>query len=71
LVRREAPDLGPERARQVAAIVQVLMTANTWQALRDHWDLDGAEAAEAVAAALTLLFDGATNPSHRAQGGRA
>jgi AcrR family transcriptional regulator len=59
LVRGEAPALDPERTRRVAMIVQLLMTASTWQAVRDAWDVDGAEAAEAAALAIALLLDGA------------
>jgi AcrR family transcriptional regulator len=63
LVRREVPTLDPTSRTRIAAVVQVLMSAGTWQALRDHWDLDGAEAAEAVALAIDVLLDGASAPS--------
>ena len=36
----------------------MLTSAATWQTLRDYWDMDGDEAAETVAGALTMLFAG-------------
>ncbi|HEY8943962.1 MAG TPA: helix-turn-helix domain-containing protein [Polyangiaceae bacterium] len=64
LVRQEAPKLSRTDARRIAAVVQMLLTAVTWQALRDYWDMDGDEAAEAVTLALTLLLRGAnTRPN--------
>jgi AcrR family transcriptional regulator len=57
VVGHEAPGLDPTRSRRVAAIVQLLTAASTWQTLRDYWDMDGAEAAET--AALELVLDGA------------
>ena len=52
------PDLDADTTRRVAAVVQVLGTAAVWQALRDFWDMDGAEAAAAVETAIdTLLTD--------------
>jgi AcrR family transcriptional regulator len=59
VVEREAPGLDETSARRVAAIVQVLTSAATWQTLRDYWDMDGTEAGEAAALAVELLFDGA------------
>ncbi len=56
LVRAEHPDLDPTTAGRLAAVVQLLGSATAWQALHDHWDLDGAEAAEACALALDLLL---------------
>jgi AcrR family transcriptional regulator len=50
------PDLDPDTARQVAAVVQVLGTAAVWQALRDFWALDGAAAADAVTTAIEILL---------------
>lgn len=64
LVRHEAPKLSDTNTRRVAAVVQMFMTATTWQTLSDYWDIDGDEAAETVALALTLLLRGAnTQPS--------
>ena len=59
LVRREAPELDSKRRRQLAAVLQLLSQAATWQALREYWDMDGAEAAEASARAIELLLAGA------------
>jgi AcrR family transcriptional regulator len=59
LVRTEAPSLDAVTTRRIAAVVQVLGSAASWQALREHWDFDGAEAAEAAVLAVRLLMDGA------------
>jgi AcrR family transcriptional regulator len=59
LVRAEVPGLGRAEQRRLAAAVQVLTTASTWQALRDHWEMDGAEAGETAANAIALLIEGA------------
>src|SRR5690242_1842201 len=49
LVRREAPGLDGVATRRVAAVVQLLTAAATWQTLRDYWGMEGTEAAEAAA----------------------
>ena len=54
------PDLDPDPARHVAAVVQVLGTAAVWQALRDFWDMDGDEAAAAVTTVIDILLSGPT-----------
>ena len=59
LVAVEAPGLPRRRARQVAAVVQLLSSATAWQSLRDYWEMDGAEAAEAAALAIELVLAGA------------
>lgn len=59
LVRSQAPSLDDTSTRRVAAVLQILGSAATWQALREHWDLDGAEAAEAAVLAIELLLDSA------------
>lgn len=64
LVQHEAAGLAPAEARRVAAVMQLLTAASTWQALRDYWGMDGAEAAEAAVLASELLLAGA-----RARGG--
>jgi AcrR family transcriptional regulator len=51
-----APALDPTTQRHVAAVVQVLGTAAVWQALRDFWDMDGAEAGAAVGTVIDLLL---------------
>lgn len=61
LVAAEAPDLDDAAARRVAAVVQVLTSAAAWQALHEHWDMDGTQAAEAAVLAVRLLLDGARN----------
>jgi AcrR family transcriptional regulator len=59
LVRCEAPHLGANDARCLAAIVQLLSQAATWHALREYWDMDGAEAGEAAVLAIDLLLESA------------
>jgi AcrR family transcriptional regulator len=59
LVEREAVGLDATSARRVAAVLQLLTSASTWQALRDHWDMDGAEAAEASVLAAELMLEAA------------
>jgi AcrR family transcriptional regulator len=58
LVEVEAPGLAAADARRLAAILQLLGQAATWQSLRDYWDMDGAEAAEASVLAIQLLLEG-------------
>jgi AcrR family transcriptional regulator len=58
-VRHEAPGLDRASTRRVAATVQLLTTAATWQTLRDYWDMDGNEAAETAALAIELILEGA------------
>jgi AcrR family transcriptional regulator len=58
-VANEAPGLDPTSTRRVAAALQLLTTAATWNTLRDYWDMDGAEAAETAALAIELLLAGA------------
>ena len=55
-------------ARRLAALLQLLTTASTWQTLRDYWDMDGSEAAEAAALAVELLLEGARARKARAKG---
>ncbi len=59
LVRREAPHLTRTNAKRVAATVQLLTAATTWQALHDYWEMDGREAGETAALAIELLLEGA------------
>jgi AcrR family transcriptional regulator len=59
VVRREAPLLDRATTRRVAAIVQLLTAAATWQTLRDYWDMDGEEAGETAALAIELVIAGA------------
>jgi AcrR family transcriptional regulator len=64
-IRHEAPGLDRTSTRRVAATVQLLTTAATWQTLRDYWDMDGNEAAETVALAIELILEGARARSAR------
>jgi AcrR family transcriptional regulator len=59
VVASEAPGLDEARTRRVAAIVQLLTSAAGWQSLREYWDMDGAEAAEAAALGIELVLAGA------------
>jgi AcrR family transcriptional regulator len=59
LVQHEAAGLDPVEARRVAAVMQLLTAASTWQALRDYWGMDGAEAAETAVLASELMLAGA------------
>jgi AcrR family transcriptional regulator len=59
VVRREAPSLDRVTTRRVAAIVQLLTAAATWQTLRDYWDMDGEEAGKTAALAIELVIAGA------------
>jgi AcrR family transcriptional regulator len=59
VVDAEAPGLGLDERRRVAAVVQLLTAAATWQTLRDYWGMDGGEAGETAALALELVLDGA------------
>ena len=56
LVRHHVADTDPTTARRLAAVVQLLTSAAAWQTMRDYWELDGAEAAEASAIAIDLLL---------------
>jgi AcrR family transcriptional regulator len=59
VVDREAPGLDSTDRRRIAAVVQLLTAAASWQTLRDYWGMDGAEAGEAAALAVELVLDGA------------
>ena len=67
LVQREIAGLDRTSARRIAAVFQLLTAAATWQALRDHWDMDGAEAAETSVLAAELLLEGARARTLRAR----
>jgi AcrR family transcriptional regulator len=64
VVRHEAPQLDRVATRRVAAALQVLTTAATWQTLRDYWDMNGQEAGETAALAVELLLAGARTRSN-------
>jgi AcrR family transcriptional regulator len=59
LVRHDLAGVDSTTARRLAAVVQLLTSAAAWQTMRDYWDFDGAEAAEASALAIVLLLSGA------------
>jgi AcrR family transcriptional regulator len=67
LVRNEAPDLDPVTRDRVAAAVQVLTVASTWQSLHEYWDFDGEAAAETSTLAIQLLLEAARARSHDAR----
>jgi len=58
-VASEAPGLDTTDTRRVAAALQLLTAAATWQTLHDYWDMDGEEAGETAALAIELLLAGA------------
>jgi AcrR family transcriptional regulator len=64
LVSNEAPALEPATRDRVAAAVQVLTVAATWQSLHEYWDHDGEEAAEVSALAIELILEAARARSH-------
>lgn len=59
LVRAEVAGLDAASTTRIAAVLQLLGQAATWQVLRDYWEMDGAEAAEASALAIELILLGA------------
>lgn len=56
LVHHHVPTADATTAHRLAAIVQLLTSAAAWQTMRDYWEFDGAEAAEASAMAIDLLL---------------
>jgi AcrR family transcriptional regulator len=65
LVRHEVPKLGRTSTKRVAATVQLLTAASTWQTLRDYWEMNGDEAAETAALAIELILEGARTRSNQ------
>lgn len=61
VVRHDAPGLDATTTCRLAAVIQLLTSAAAWQALRDYWDLDGADAAAASALAIELLLAAASD----------
>jgi len=43
--------------RRLCAVVQLLYSASAWQSMRDYWGLEGDEAGQACAWALTTLIE--------------
>jgi AcrR family transcriptional regulator len=64
------PGLDRRTRRRVAAATHVLYSAGAWELLRDHWDMDGAEAAETMGLALTALYEGVRRRAARAASSR-
>ena len=58
-VRMSASGLDATDEKRVAAALQLLTSAATWQTLHDYWDMDGEEAGETAALAIELLLAGA------------
>ena len=56
VVANARPDLDDDAVRSIAAVVQVLGSAAVWRALRDFWNFDGAQAANAVTTAIDALL---------------
>jgi AcrR family transcriptional regulator len=56
-MRDVTADLDPAARRRALAVVYLLVSAPAWQAMRDQWDLDGAEAGRAAAWAVRVLTD--------------
>jgi AcrR family transcriptional regulator len=50
-------DLMPEERLRVFGVIYLLISAPAWQAMRDQWGLEGAEAGEAAAWAIRVLVD--------------
>ena len=53
------PGLDAADEQRVAATLQLLTSAATWQTLHDYWGMDGEEAGETAALAIELLLAGA------------
>ena len=49
--------LEPKERLRAIAVVYLLVSAPAWQAMRDQWGLDGAEAGKAAAWAVRVLMD--------------
>ena len=58
-VRSAVPGLGADDDQRVAAALQLLTSAATWQTLHDYWGMTGEEAGETAALAIELLLAGA------------
>jgi hypothetical protein len=59
-----APGLAPEVRGQAAAALQVLYSAASWDLLRGFWDMDAAEAADAIGLGIRCLLDGLRLHAH-------
>jgi AcrR family transcriptional regulator len=52
------PGLDPARRVRAAATLQLLVSAASWESLRDYWGLDGDDAVAAVQQAIVAMVDG-------------
>ena len=52
------PNLDPARRVPAAAALQLLVSAASWESLRDYWDLEGDAAVAAVQQAIVAMLDG-------------
>lgn len=55
IVAELAPGLDPSRARQAAALMQLLHSAHAWASLREQWGMTGKEAGTATRWLIELL----------------
>jgi AcrR family transcriptional regulator len=62
--------LSPEDRRRVVAVIYLLVSAPTWQAIREQSGLSGAEAGEAAAWAVRVLTDELRRNPHSIEGPR-
>jgi AcrR family transcriptional regulator len=56
------PGLDPARRVRAAATLQLLVSAASWESLRDYWGLDGDDAVAAVQQAIVTMLDGLRRP---------
>jgi AcrR family transcriptional regulator len=52
------PGLDPARRLRAAASLQLLLSAASWESLRDYWGLEGDEAVAAVQQAIAAMLEG-------------
>lgn len=62
IVAEAAPDLDGPRARQVAALLQLLHSAHAWASLREQWQFSGREAAQATRWLIDLILERIKEP---------
>lgn len=53
-----APGAPPQVRDRAAAVLQVLYSAASWELLRNFWDMDAAEAADAIELGIRSLLSG-------------
>lgn len=52
------PGAPPQVRMRVAAVLQVLSAAPSWELLRNFWEMDAAEAADTIELGIRGLLDG-------------